>query len=342
MTKIVYYGPKDVRLEDAEKAPVCEEGGLLVKVEAVAVCGSDIKAYNIGNPKVVPPRTVGHEFVGRIEESRADGFTKGDRVTMATTIGCGNCYYCKKGKPNICPGAKAMGFYYDGAMADYTAIPALAVKNGNVIKADEDIPAPVAAVAEPMSCVMNGLSRIPVEKLDCALVIGLGALGMFHAIALRDAGVCNIVCCNSRGAKFTLGEKFGFTMVTPGELKKKYRELSDGLGFDLTVITAPDQTVQEEAPGYARKGGYVSYFASLPVANEKLIMSSRMLHYNELVYFGTSDSTSLHVQKALSLLSAQRTMVEEFITVLPLDRYLDGYLGVMERRYAKVVLIPGA
>jgi L-iditol 2-dehydrogenase len=342
MKKIVYYGVKDLRLEETDTFPPCEEGGILVKVEAFAICGSDIKAYTVGNPKIIPPRTVGHEFVGRVEASRTEGFVPGDRITMATTIGCGECYYCRQGKANLCAKAKAMGFYYDGAMAEYMAIPALAVKNGNVVMVPGDIPAPVAAVVEPMSCVMNGLSRIPVGELEHVVVIGLGALGLFHSIALRDTGVRNIVCCDFPGAKYDLAREMGFTTVTPEELQKQYRELSGGLGFELVVITAPAQSVQEEAPLYARKGGYVSFFASLPVANEKLTMSSRVLHYNELVYYGTSDSTSAHVEKAIDLLSARREVVSRVMTVLPMEKYMEGYRGVMDMRYAKVVLIPSA
>jgi L-iditol 2-dehydrogenase len=340
MRKIVYHGVKDLRLEESGELPVCEDGGFLVKMEAFAICGSDIKAYNMGNPKIVPPRTVGHEFVGYIEESKTPQFAKGDRVTMATTIGCGACYYCKKGKPNLCPDSKPMGFHYDGGMAEYTAVPALAVRNGNVVRVSGDIPAVVAAVAEPMSCVMNGLSRIPAAEMEYAVVIGLGALGLFHSIALRNIGVKNIVCCDFPGAKFDIARGMGFTTLTPDELKTQYRELSGGLGFELVIITAPSQTVQEEAPGYARKGGYISFFASLPVSQEKLTMSSRQIHYNELIYFGTSDSTHVHVEKALGLLSAQRDLVQRIVTVLPMEQYMEGYQGVMDMRYAKVVLTP--
>jgi L-iditol 2-dehydrogenase len=170
----------------------------------------------------------------------------------------------------------------------------------------------------------------------------VGCLGFFHAIALRDAGVKNIVCCNSPGMKLELAKELGFTTVVPDDVKEKYKELSGGLGFDLVAVTAPSQSVQEQAPAYARKGGYVSFFASLPVADEKLTMSSRLIHYNELVYFGTSDSTPKHVERAVKLLAAKQDLVQRVITVLPMEKWLDGYQGVMERRYAKAVLIPGA
>jgi L-iditol 2-dehydrogenase len=340
MKRIVYYGIKDLRLENTAALPVCREEEILVKIEAFAVCGSDIKAYNVGNPKIVPPRTVGHEFVGFVEESRVPDFKKGDRITMATTIGCGVCHYCRTGRSNLCSDSKAMGFFYDGGMAEFMVVPPLAVRNGNVIPVPLDLPAAVAAVCEPMSCVMNGLSRIPAAELDYAVVIGLGALGIFHSIALRDLGVAHIVCCDFPGTKFNIAKEMGFTMITPDELTTQFKDLSGGLGFDLVVITAPSQSVQEQAPGYARKGGYVSFFASLPTANEKLTMSSRQLHYNELVYFGTADSTPVHVVKALKLLSAKRDLIQKVITVLPMEQYMEGYRGVMDMRYAKVVLTP--
>lgn len=338
MRKIVFYAPKDVRLEEVEQIPVCEEGGLLVKIEAASICGSDIKAYNVGNPRLKGTPTIGHEFVGRVVDSKTDAFAVGDRVTMATTVGCGECHYCKLGKPNLCPDNKPMGYFFDGAMADYMAIPALAVRNGNVVPVSEAIPANVAAVAEPISCVMNGISRAPVETMSCAVVIGLGALGLFHSLVLRDRGVRNIVCCDFPGVKFDLAKQLGFTVLTPDELKERYLELSDGLGFELVVITAPANSVQAEAPMYARKGGYVSYFASLPVAHDIIAVSSRKIHYGELVLYGTSDSTAAHVRMALQFMERCQDDIAKLITVLPMEEFLDGMHGVMEMRYAKVVL----
>ena len=91
MKAVRYYGKEDLRVEDIAK-PKPEKGGLLVKVEACAICGTDLKAYFSGNPRIKPPQTIGHEFVGEIVERGADtkNFAVGDRVTMATSISWGN------------------------------------------------------------------------------------------------------------------------------------------------------------------------------------------------------------------------------------------------------------
>jgi len=340
MKRIVWYGVKDVRLETDAEIPKCEEGGVLIKTEAFSVCGTDIKAYNVGNNRLTHPQTVGHEFVGRIEESRTPAFSKGERVVMAPTIGCGECHYCKIGKRNLCAKPRSIGFQIPGAMAEYLSLPSDAVTGGHLIKCPEDIPAPVAAIAEPLSCVLNGLSRAPVSNMENVVVIGLGAIGLLHAIAIRNAGVKNIITSDFPGNKAEIAKSLGFTVVNPDELKEKWKELSDGLGFELVVIAAPVQQVQEDAPGYARKGGYVSYFASLPPEHEKLNLSSRMIHYNELVLYGTSDSTPKHVEDAVKLLSARKEDFLKVITVLPMEKWLDAYQGVMDMRYAKAVLTP--
>ncbi|MDR1308195.1 MAG: alcohol dehydrogenase catalytic domain-containing protein [Treponema sp.] len=340
MKRIVWHGVKDVRLETDAEIPQCEAGGVLIKMEAFSVCGTDIKAYNAGNTRLTHPQTVGHEFAGRVEESKTPEFKKGERVVMAPTIGCGGCYYCGTGKRNLCASPRSIGFQIPGAMAEYMSLPSDAVTGGHLVRCPDDIPAPVAAIAEPLSCVINGLSRAPVDRMEHAVVIGLGAIGLLHSIALRNAGVKNIVTSDFPGHKADIARDLGFTVTLPEELEKNHKELSGGLGFELVVIAAPVRAVQEAAPSYARKGGYVSYFASLPPEHEKLSLSSRMIHYNELILYGTSDSTPGHVKEAVKLLSARSGDFAKMITVLPMEQWMEGYQGVMDMRYAKVVLTP--
>ena len=339
--KIVFYNKNDIRIETEAGMPSIADDEMLVEVEACAICGSDIKMYKHGNQRVKPPRTIGHEFCGKIVKigKNVHGYSENERVTMATTIGCGACVYCDNGHTNLCRSAKAMGFYYDGAMSKYVVIPAQSIKMNNIVPVG-DLRPEIAALAEPMSCVMNGLSKAPVESIHYAVVIGLGALGMFHAMALKSLGVPNIVCVDFPGAKLTLMQDMGFHTCTPEEFEQEYLQLSEGEGFELVVITAPSKKVQSQASKYARKRGYVSYFASLPVGEDLIEISSRNLHYNELTFYGTSDSTVDHVKKGLKVLQANQRNVEKVITVLPLDKFEDGVQGVLNMQYAKVVLIP--
>ena len=138
MRAVVYYAPQDVRNE-TRPVPTAGAGELRVKVDACAVCGTDLKSYVSGNPRLKAPIVMGHEFTGLIDTvgEGVEGFSVGDRVVMATSISCGECYYCKRGWNNLCVDLAPMGFSYHGGMAEYTVIPARALKNGHVIKVPE-------------------------------------------------------------------------------------------------------------------------------------------------------------------------------------------------------------
>jgi L-iditol 2-dehydrogenase len=338
-----YYAPKDVRIEEMTEIPKITTGEVLVKIEACAICGTDVKSFVSGNPRINPPQVMGHELCGTIVEL-GEGVTSykvGQRVTMATTIGCGDCYYCNKGKTNLCRSAEAMGFNYAGAMAPYAKIPEKAVRQGHLIDVG-NLDATIASLSEPMSCAMNDITRVPQEELENVLILGLGPLGMLHAVCVREKGVKNIVCVEFPGKRADMARQMGFeTVLTPEEIDVQFKDLTNGEGFDLVIITAPANSVQSKAPMYARKGGYVSYFASLPLGSEILEMNSRTIHYNELILYGTSDSTVKHVQAAVDLLNKNPEGFKPLIThVMPFSDFHKAMDEIKAGNAVKIVLVP--
>jgi len=343
-TAVVYYAPQDVRVENVEINTQLEPGEALVRVEACAICGTDVKTYFKGNPRLKPPMVMGHEFCGIIEQvgSSETNYSVGQRVTMATTIGCGECIYCRVGKTNLCRAAEAMSFHYPGAMAPYVRIPCKAVRQKHLVDVGDLDPA-LASLGEPLSCVVNSLSRIPLEDIETMVVIGMGPLGLLHAIAAQSKGVQTICCVARPGKRYDMAGRMGFDCVlTPEQLDEKYKDYTDGEGFDLVIITAPDNQVQTNSSMYARKGGYVSLFASLPVGDEMLTVNSRTIHYNELVVYGTSDSTPFHVQEAVRLLHDSSELVSLLVThKLPFSKFHEAMDAIKARDAVKVVLFPG-
>jgi L-iditol 2-dehydrogenase len=342
--KVVYYAPKDVRIERMEEPPALEAGDALVKVEACAICGTDIKSYNKGNPRIKPPMTMGHEFVGAVVGTGGNlppGAPKmGDRVVMATTIGCGECRYCKSGHSNLCRKAEAIGFHYPGGMAPFVRVPAKAVRMGHLVVVG-DLEAKVAAIAEPLSCVVNGLSRLSWAEVKTVLIMGLGPLGFLHALAARAKGAEKIVCVEFPGKRTDLAKSLGFSVFAPSEIDEAYLGLTGGEGFDLVVVTAPHGPTQAKSPMYARKGGYVSFFASLPQGEEILSINSRTIHYGELTIFGTSDSTPAHMREAVEMLKARKSEFAQLVThELPMKSFHEAMEIIAAGQAVKVVLKP--
>jgi len=189
--------------------------------------------------------------------------------------------------------------------------------------------------------VVNGLGRLPWAEIREVLVLGLGPLGFLHALAARARGA-RVVCSEFPGARADLARGLGFgEVVPPSELDGRYLDLSGREGFDLVVVTAPHNPTQAKSPMYARKGGYVSFFASLAQGDEMLAVNSRTIHYGELFVFGTSDSTPAHVREAVALLQQDPGTFSRLVTHrLPNSRFHQAMDEIAAGRAVKVVLTP--
>ena len=346
MKAVVYHAPGDIRVEDLPK-PVCGEAELLVKVDACAVCGTDLKSYKVGNPRVKPPLTIGHEFTGLIEQvgpNAVDAFAAGDRIVMATSISCGNCFYCRRGWPNLCVNLAPMGFSYPGGMAEYVLIPALALERGHVIKTPPALTAKHAALAEPVSCAVNSLGQCDLEQGDTVLVLGAGPMGLMNACVAQSLGAGKIILSEVNDARLAQAEGFGFDVLinpTKSDLTDCVMAETDGLGADIAIAAAPAAAPQEQAVTLVRKRGTVVLFASLPKDNSTITVDSRPIHYGELRVVGTSDSAPWHVETAVELVATGQIPADKLAThTLPLDQVHRAFELMESGESLRVVLQP--
>ncbi len=344
MKAVVYYGAGDVRVEDAP-VPSAGDGELRVEVDACAVCGTDYKAYKSGNPRIEPPRILGHEFTGLVETvgEGAEGFSTGDRVVMATSVSCGECFYCEKGHPNLCLDVRPMGYYYQGGMARYTVIPPRAVRNGHVIKMHADVSPEHAALAEPVSCAVNAAENAGIRQGDTVVVLGAGPMGIINACVAKQFGAEKIIISEINDLRLESARRFGFDRcVGPDEnLQEVVAEETGGLGADVALVAAPAAAPQEQAVQLVRKRGCVCLFASLPSGKSLLSVDSRPIHYREIKVVGTSDSAPDHVHKAVSFITSGALPLEQLAThVLPLEEIFHAYELMQTGEGLRVVLKP--
>ena len=346
MKAIVYHAPGDIRVDDLPD-PVCGAGELLVEVDACAVCGTDLKTFNHGNPRIAPPLTMGHEFTGTVAEvgnSAVGGFAVGERVVMATSISCGTCFYCRKGWTNLCVSLAPMGFTYPGGMAERVVIPAQALENGHVVRTPKDMPAAHAALAEPVSCAVNSITQCDMEPGATVLVLGAGPLGLMNACVARALGAGKIILSEISPPRLEQAHGFGIdVLVNPNEenLAQRVMAETEGLGADVAIVAAPAAQPQQEAVHLVRKRGTVVLFASLPKGDCILQMDSRAIHYGELRVIGTSDSTAKHVEQAIELLASGRVPAEKLAThILPLHEIHQAFQLMKSGEALRVVVQP--
>ena len=184
MKALVYTAPREVVLREEPDA-IAGAGDVLIRVDAVGICGSDMHAYHGHDPRRVPPLILGHELAGEILE----GPGRGRRVTVNPIISCGACEYCVQGRNNLCANRTMIGMQRPGGFAERVATAASAV-----IELPEGMNVRAAALTEPAATAVHALNlaaRALVRPVpECrSLVIGGGAIGLLAALLLKNHGV---------------------------------------------------------------------------------------------------------------------------------------------------------
>jgi alcohol dehydrogenase len=183
MKALVYTGTKEMAYRD-EPDPSCVPDEVLIRVDAVGICGSDMHAYHGHDPRRVPPLILGHELAGEILE----GPGKGRRVTVNPLITCGHCEYCVQGRNNLCANRTMIGMTRAGGFAQLVTTAA-----SSVIELPAGMPARAAALTEPAATALHAINtamRSLVRPIpECrTLVIGGGAIGLLSSLLLRHYG----------------------------------------------------------------------------------------------------------------------------------------------------------
>jgi 2-desacetyl-2-hydroxyethyl bacteriochlorophyllide A dehydrogenase len=163
-------------------APVLSEGHTLLKIRRIGICGTDLHAFEGTQPFFTYPRILGHELAADIVETDAQGFVKGESVTIIPYLYCSDCIACRAGKTNCCTKLKVCGVHIDGGMVEFLSVPSYALVHGRGLSYDE------LALIEPLAIGAHGISMAGVEKNEFVLVIGAGPIGLGTIEFARIAG----------------------------------------------------------------------------------------------------------------------------------------------------------
>ena len=189
----VLHGIGDIQLDEV-KEPQPAEGEVIVKVMSAGVCGSDIpRIYQTGTYHF--PTIPGHEFSGIVADVGigVKREWKNKRVGVFPLIPCRACTSCKKEQYEMCRSYSYLGSRQDGGFAEYAAVP-----EWNLIELPESVSFGEAAMMEPMSVAVHAMRRAQPDKDDVCVICGLGTIGMFMLMFLKDAGVRNILAVGNK------------------------------------------------------------------------------------------------------------------------------------------------
>ncbi|MEP3112220.1 alcohol dehydrogenase catalytic domain-containing protein [Nisaea sp.] len=277
MRALVYTGPESLEMRNVPDAePATDE--LLVRVEAVGICGSDMHAYLGHDERRPAPLILGHEAAGSIVQ----GPRTGERVTVNPLVACGVCRACIEGRANLCPDRQIISMPpREGAFATHLAIPAR-----NVVTVPEHVSSVKASLAEPMACGWHAVGlaeRILQRSLSSSacLVLGGGAIGLGAALVLESRGAGEIWIAETNSERrSTVSGAGNFRVFDPAEPGSGPK----GGAIDLVVDAVGIEATRASASAAAKPGGVIVHIG-LGQATGGLDI--RRMTLQEITFIGT-------------------------------------------------------
>lgn len=247
--------------------PQIQSDEVLLKVEATAICGSDLHFYNwdaYAASRLKPPLTIGHEFAGEIVEvgSAVKAFKVGDYATADSHISCGVCPVCKIGLQHICQNLKIFGNEVNGSYAEYIAVP-----ENSLWRLSRDIPAEIGAIMEPLGGAVHATLIEPVTA-QSVVVFGDGPIGLFAAGVAGVAGASSVSLVGIVPSRLEVAKKMGanavYNALENANVAEQILDETHGVGVDVVVELSGAPSALKDAFKVVRKGGRVTLFGISP------------------------------------------------------------------------------
>jgi (R,R)-butanediol dehydrogenase/meso-butanediol dehydrogenase/diacetyl reductase len=245
-------GPKKMIIKDVED-PKTKTGQVVVKVKYCGICGSDLHSYETG----VYSGIMGHEFSGEIESigESVKGWETGDRVTANPNVGCGTCYYCRRGETNQCMKFSSIGIVgIPGAFAERVAVPSHLLR-----KLSERFSFEAGTLVEPLTPLVRA-TRYAVRLGDTVVVMGAGIIGLFALQCSKLGGAIGAYVTEISRTRADAARKLGADKVfDPKEVRAvdEIMKLTKGLGADVVFECVGRPETIQDAQRAVRKGGKV-------------------------------------------------------------------------------------
>ncbi len=316
MKAVRYWAPNDIRYEEV-KIPELQEGEILVKVEAALTCGTDVKTFRRGHPVLIKetPSGFGHEFSGIVEKITPEvtNLKVGDRVVCANSAPCGECFHCRKGEFELCENLNLL----NGAYAQYIVIPRKIVEKNTLIIPD-NLTFAQAAFSEPLSNVIHGMAKTPINKGDTVGIVGIGPIGLMFAKLAKLKGA-KVIAMGRNPLKLKMAHEFADADVVidlkkysdPKDIILSYTEEGRGLDVAIECVGLPE--MWEKMFSLVRKGGTVHLFGGC-ASGTTVNIDTRRLHYDEVNIVSSFHHTPKYFREALDLIASNKIDVNKLIT----------------------------
>jgi L-iditol 2-dehydrogenase len=331
MKALVYTEP-NVLLCREEPEPTPGNDEVLVRVEAVGICGSDMHAYHGHDSRRPPPFVLGHEAAGLV----VSGPGRGARVAVNPLVPCGVCDWCVEGRPHLCPSRQLLSVPpRAGAFAELVRVP-----EANVVTIPEGLDSTKAALTEPLAVAYHAVNlgaRLLARPLAASrcLVLGGGGIGIACALVLAMQGAADIHIGEPNAARRQTAARAGpfqcYAPDAPGEPAK--------LSMDLVIDAVGAVATRVAASRLVKPGGVIIHVGLLPGSEG---FDVRKITLQEIIVAGTYCYTPLEFRQTLDAIAAGRLGPLDWIEERPLAEGPRAFQDIDAGRTAaaKIVLRP--
>ncbi len=293
-------------------APQPASGDLLLKVDMVGLCGTDLNSFRGRNPLVTYPRVLGHEIAATVVEGNST-IAAGTRVTVSPYTSCGRCPSCLRGRENACQYNQTFGVQRDGAITELLSVPAAKVYPSATL------PLKHLCLVEPLTVGFHAVARGRVTSTDVVAIFGCGGIGL-GAIAGAAFRGARTIAIDLDDAKLETARLAGATDLIHSsreDVRERLREITGGNGPDVMIeaIGLPETfRLAVEEVAFTGRVVYIGY-AKEPVAYE-----TRLFVQKELDIMGSRNALPVDFLEVMAMLDAGRFPVDAAVTaVVSLD-----------------------
>lgn len=309
---LLFYGPGQIRIVDVP-FPELADGEALVKIGAATTCGTDIKTFKRGHPVIIKsiPSPIGHEMAGTVTKISASviNIKVGDRVVVGNSAPCGICFYCQKNQPNLCDDI----VFLNGGFAEYIRVPKRIVAK-NLHPIPDSLSFEVAALSEPLACVIHACEQMGIIKGETVAVIGTGPMAFLFIDVIRERGGQTIIVGRNL-ERLKLAREFGAIAAiqsTNEDPIAAVKSLTSGRGADVAIEAVGQPTTWEQAVGLVRKGGRICLYGGC-ARGTTMALDTYRIHYEEITVSGIFHHTPDMFRRAVTLLSNGKIHTDIFL-----------------------------
>ena len=310
MRAAVLYGKEDIRIENIS-SPALKSGEVRIAIQTALTCGTDLKVYKRGYhaKMIVPPAVFGHELAGTISERHPslNGWVVGDRVVVANSAPCGECFYCRNDQANLCDDL----LFLNGAYAEEIVVPARLVEK-NLLRIKPATTFRDAALTEPLACVVQAMSEMELNGTERILILGSGPIGLMFAALMKHLG-CTVSLVGRGESRLNTAARFGADVIDvgpSGDLLSAVK--ATGKRFDAVIEAIGKAEAWEAAIQLVRKGGTVNFFGGCP-SGTFVRFDTGLIHYSNLRLLASFHHTPATIRKALAYIEAGAISARDFV-----------------------------